>query len=650
MKFLKYIISFIIIMCCFTLVGEFYQSYADNFSNMYETNFYPQEGISKDEMLSDIKRAADKNNVMICIINYTKENIFKTYIDIYGYDSVFKYIKSEYEISQGEFPSVFSGKTLVSYYDFYNIPDSILNASNTIYSVIGSENEVRNFKKDLINKYGGSFPSADDAGYRKEAGNRIIIVWLIASVIISFMTLSLNSMCKKETMIRVSLGESIGKIVFKNILLDSVVISVAFVLSVLILKHFTNVFFYFKITLLMCAVLIALNILSNLNLLRINVRLAFSKDVDKIAEPVNYLVKVVCSVLTAILLCSNLTVMYEAVKLKNQESFFLERKDYNYLSIVNNNDDDTTYIETQFYLLYNKKFDIQYIDKCVGYNPNNNAVLVFENTLPYLAERIPEIDVDELNKTGCAVIIPDDAMLSDDDIDYLCNEFEDDSENVSVIKYKDSPSVITIDQDYLNRSEWIKNPVILYVNTADMKPYKKDDVLKEGQNVIPTSLFFRFNNMLIKSEDNELSNFEKEYNVTITKENAYEYYLYRWQIMKRTLYLNTVIFIFVLMLDIGISYMIIKTEYKINAVEFAVKKANGYSMFERIKKLYYSSIISTAVCTIASVIIAKVFLLGTAKYLLIGNAIICIIEILIIALICRRYEKVSVPKILKGGL
>ena len=104
------------------------------------------------------------------------------------------------------------------------------------------------------------------------------------------------------------------------------------------------------------------------------------------------------------------------------------------------------------------------------------------------------------------------------------------------------------------------------------------------------------------------------------------------------------------MLDIGISYMIIKTEYKINAVEFAVKKANGYSMFERIKKLYYSSIISTAVCTIASVIIAKVFLLGTAKYLLIGNAIICIIEILIIALICRRYEKVSVPKILKGGL
>lgn len=97
--------------------------------------FIYKDGDTAQKMLSDIQNTAKSHNVSIFVQDIQVKNMFTCEVNIYCDDIVKQILRSEYSIKSGKYKSIFSGNTTVNFYDFMDVPDTLLE-TKLLFSII----------------------------------------------------------------------------------------------------------------------------------------------------------------------------------------------------------------------------------------------------------------------------------------------------------------------------------------------------------------------------------------------------------------------------------------------------------------------------------------------------------------------------------
>ncbi|WP_346887373.1 DUF1430 domain-containing protein [Clostridium sp. UBA1056] len=656
MKKIKYIISFCIMFIGLLIIGESHIFYLDNFYSQYAyTTLYLQDNTTSAEMITDITNSATSNEVKVFTFVQSHPNSSLTEYDIYGTPGVENYINENSNIFEGKYTSLLLGSINFRFNNIDNVPNI---KSQNEYYVIGSKENVHQFKMELIDKYAGNHPRP---GYPdKESENNTIAIWVLISCIILLFSVYDVISHKKENLIRMTMGERISKIILENILLDSFAFITSFTLIFFILSKYTYIFFNFKISIISFVILLCINGLLYLSLYFSKVKEAFSNgENSKKLLSLNYGLKLVTTIITIFIISSNIAFIFQSCSFYKQRTFFEDHSDYYYVKFMykptENSDgslnsmwEESHAVQETFYKEFFKEFNATSV-KDLSSAKNIGAISANRNAFDHLSSKIDELNSLNLDK-DFYFILPDGMENDLEIIDVLkintpFNEVVDSVYDYDVIYYHDSIEVVGIDEDYVYGSHLVKKPAIIYNNMSE-------DQIK---NLKFNSLDEIYDLMYqISSEDqiNKFNKFIAEHDLEgqfIQKINVLEKYEDMWIVAKRVLYINLVFSVLVLLLEIIIINSIIILEYKVNAIELSIKKVLGYSIFQKNRKIIMMTVITTISSILIAIIVNIIMETQIGHYLALGGLIILILEVSIITFNINRIEKSNIQKILKGG-
>lgn len=663
MKKFKIILFGLLAIFGFFLNSENYQDYLRSFENGndYVTMYSPPE-VENQEMIDDLLSAAQKNDVSFFVSEYSNSSTFSAQKNIYySSEEVVDLINNKYDIFEGTYKSILCGKTDVIFNDISSINN--LPTYNYFWIFGDKDNQIQ-FKKELVSKYGGSVPRE---GFSVDGTvKNCIRVWLMlfsVSLLFSFYQILSD---KKEALVRTIYGESLGLYIGKSILFDSLMYSITFSVIYFFMSSFCYVKFCIKYVVLLFGCLLIINALLHLNMLRFNLKKDLSKSKQSSHHLILcYILKLVISVVTISIVTVNGSVVLEGIKYYTQKDFFESRSEFSYvqnkIKFSESNEDN---------LLINAKYRYSFYQHFTGEGKavmqvylgdikysNNNYPIVYinKNNLKYLLDRIPELNADLFSENKVYYLFPSN-ISNASDFDSVLKETDDwvrwnlemhynYSYQYSIINYRNSISMIALSNRFELRSDYLINPIIAYNNRDESQD--NYEITSDIRDIYDKDIMYDV------SED-EIIELEKEsgYNPAqffLEIHNVYDDFQNNMIIVKRIGYINTVISVLVILLNIIITAIIISLEYSINKIELAVKKTIGYSRSERFKKLHFISGITTVIGTISFICINKAMHLTSSGMILICGLVILFFDLIIIMTFTRKADKDQIHKILNGG-
>ena len=117
----------------------------------------------------------------------------------------------------------------------------------------------------------------------------------------------------------------------------------------------------------------------------------------------------------------------------------------------------------------------------------------------------------------------------------------------------------------------------------------------------------------------------------------------------RIVLLNSIISLFLMMLEMVIIVTIIKLEYMVNAKELAIKKILGYSVFNKNKTIFLLNICGAGISIITMIVVSLMFEVTKVPTVLLVGTALTVTEAGLIVFNILELERTSIPKILKGG-
>jgi hypothetical protein len=141
----------------------------------------------------------------------------------------------------------------------------------------------------------------------------------------------------------------------------------------------------------------------------------------------------------------------------------------------------------------------------------------------------------------------------------------------------------------------------------------------------------------------------ENYNVQLFSVSIGEQYQYHWDVLNKSLYINSLLTILFLILNLLITVVTVRLEYSVNAVQLALQKVMGYTFFERQRKLFFGCGICSAASTTIVVMTSHIFHLSGWLYVLCAGILFFVLDLLVLTIIVQKAEKERIIKILKGG-
>ncbi|WP_368294525.1 DUF1430 domain-containing protein [Dehalobacter sp. TBBPA1] len=657
MKKIKLIVIYLLITIGFIFNGELFILYLDGFQESYYQSGFDfvnrEAAIEEKEVIQDFLNAGEAYDVDFFFVDSTIISAYAKEITVFGTPNALETLQVK-GILEGKHNSLFMGETQVRYADFSKIK-TMEKFKDCYY--IGDQSQLkamRLFKASLVGKYGGGLPKLFSSD--KETWLNLLAVWSIVFGLILLLTIYEIISLKKEIMVRITLGEDVRTVFGKNALADIGILVSAFLCLPFILSLLSNSNVLFKIKALALSFLVFMiaNTLINAAVLRVN----FKKDIAARRSgggllTANYILKTMTTVLTLIVLSSNFTILAQGYLMYKQHDFFSEHKDYSYYQLnyrVNNHlgktISDESMMNQEFYKRF-QKYSLQYNDLTANFRSPYPVILINQNSFA------------EISKVSYALA---EAVQSTDDDYYLLvpSGISEDSQECFIAKemitaffgekilssvktkvYDDDVSLVGIHNQpnkYVSRP--MANPIIIYNNTLQqIDEYQADN-----------DMYYAYDTMY-NIPERDFNQFITEYQLSDqirVKSNALDVYEHNWAIILRNVKLVVILSIFLLALEIALISFIIKLEYQFNAMELALKKVLGYSLFARNKRL----ILITLVVFLVSIILAFLLrgLLGIAEGadLIWGGLILLAVELIFIAMKASTMEKANVPAILKG--
>ncbi|HZJ75717.1 MAG TPA: hypothetical protein VFD25_03925, partial [Clostridia bacterium] len=548
------------------------------------------------------------------------------------------------------------------------IPDINLVSS---YYLIGDIKNQDVFKQQLINLYGGGL--VKDGKKDNSEIKSIISLWLIVIAISLLLTGYEILLNKKETHVKVIFGEKTRNIFLKNFLKEFVFFLVASVLLFAITSLFTNSLFLVEYSVFMIICMLTSNAMLHLGMFRHNYKEAFSKYGSSVALlSASYAMKITASILAILIVSANFVIIFEAISFRTQKDFFQAHSEYVYIDLMyadrtNKTGDDggreaiRRIKKADKLLLEIYKYCFQKYDAAIYCNIGSSIgrdeqiALFNKSAKDYLFENIKGLDKKVFEEEKIHIFFPKEQYplsLDDEFMDYMLSTISrfvgEDIEKISydIATYNKNTKLIGLTKDNVTFSDYMDNPIVVFLNF--------DDSLLINENTVRHSWGVFDKYIMYKITREELVDFISGFGFDSETDvfrvtNVYENYLSTWRTIKRTMYINIVLSILVILLEAIIIATIIKLEYKVNAMELSIKKTLGYSMLSKNRKILSIPFISSVFSVFGILVFNNYFNYSQYKYLFFGVAVFFILEMCIIFYYTDKMEKASVPKILKGG-
>lgn len=636
MKKIKYIISLILFIIVFGFIGEIYVWHVDSFETSYtNVTMYLQKDTTQEQMIQDIYHAAEKENVEVFTIDQEIENIFSTKRIIYGTDGVAPYLSDISKIEPGNFQSIFLGNVQIEFKSLKEIEDI---SQTELYQVIGSKDNIIEFKKDLVNQYAGRFPQEGSGS--NENLFILISIWSISLLFSLLMTLYEVALMKKEVMIQIISGESLKNVINKNIWLDLAVYVIMLTIIPLALNSFTTPTYLIDISIIAIIIFLLLNSIIFLSLYFTDYKKDMgSREASKSVLNLSYLYKIISIVLVIIVMSSCIELIHQGADYYRQKSFFEEKKEYYYIGFGSLHYDVEDLYNDAYQQFSEKEKVFSLVNLDTFGEVNAEYILGNSAAIEYLQANISDIENFSF-KEKIYFIIPDkwkyNQKIYDNSMEIWTSYYKGEYD-YEILPYKENVNIIYMANSGNISTGFIKNPIIILNNLPNDNKYWNSTYIS--------------NSSLFNISDKEWLSFIAKHefeNETYYQTNAYDYYMHQWQLFKRNMFIGIVLFIVLIILESIIIRTIISYEYRVRAIELTLKKIFGYKLFERHKKILLTTLISGIVSLFIAAIIF--YLIGqTSIYILLGGLFILFIEMMILLFYINKTDKINIQKILKGG-
>ncbi len=631
MKKIRWMTALVFFAAGFLIIGELFTWHADSFETEYlSCTMYLQPGDDGEVMKQNIEDAAEAENVGVFAVVRSMENSYTEKMTIYGTDGSRKEIMERSKIREGEFRSFILGNIRIEYEDFRKIPDMDL---MTEYFVAGTEDAAERFKSRLIDRYAGSYPKEGYASY--EMKRTISMLWIIIDLLLILMTVYEMMLENKEMAVRMVMGEDIRVRMARRILMDTGIYSLSFAAIYGAEQQMTEAGFLLERSLAGLLVLIGLNAAVRILMgLRLTSSHLFRREGGFPCMAGSVMKFFILTILLSFV-CSFVQVFMDGREYGQQEEYFRAHEDYSFvnLCICDENREACTkdlfraadcdiccrarmdfYEEEQGRWILTQDKDLTQEEKDILGGDGDDGITVYVST----KEKPDEIRMEA---------------------EYLLKEMAGCSEEFCVKEYEENLDFLCMDGfGEKVQTEYVRNPIIV------VDRHLTEHILEKGN-----SLFTYCPSMMLRMDRMEWERFLKEHEKSLVSEStcrtgAYERYLDEKKQQNRLMKGAAFLCILFLVIDFMATELMLELEFSFRAMEKAIRKICGASIWENYRLTIGASILPAVLCIPVSVHFM-------------GGACGCILPVMLIAMELAaagmkiaEMEHACITSILKGGI
>ncbi len=652
MKKTKILITLILLIFCFVLNSELYQSYLTSFgSDYYYVNITSDES-SYEALPLYLDDFGNINKRPVFYVEIKDETAGQTRVNIYCTDSAYTDLTEKRQIKNGIFKGAISGTTTVNLYKMTDMPT----VNDTVKVYFAAEKyELKSIHSQINRNYTTGLIQESETNGEKLFSIGLWFLFGIVYLLFSGLNLQFN---KKELFLKISLGCTKRKAVLTEAAKDGaqLVLSAAFVW--LALEKFIYTDFNLYIFVIAIGLVFIANIFIYLTIYRIKHKeILYGGNIGEATVANCYIVKVVSMVLTVLLLSMNIALIGENISPIINTKYIENYRDYEFAELDFSHCEQDEYFDDSLY----------YSELLLDGLSSGNAVVSINN--PYFGDGgkdfiftndnsfLIESGLDDFVNNGENIIIlpydigdekePEEVILkcAYSSIKGVTGAEEEDIE-VNIV-YAEKPSkALYIDlNDKVNAQLGYavsKNPVYIYFNTDNFSFLKIDsNELWETQ-----SKYALYKNGFLKGA---IASIDYEGMLSQSK-SADSVFSDNRQTLVKTVFLSVVIILLQLLIDFSLINALIKVEYSANAVELTLKKLMGYSVFRKNRSLIFLNIYSGAIGIMTAVVGFYLLSVSLKVVAVIAGLAVMAIETLILIMTIRRFEHLNTLRIIKGGV
>ena len=649
MKRLKLMIVTVMLFTSLFIIGESRMLTLEGFAEPFvSTTIYPNPKISEQQMLKDIERAATKHRVDVFTYEEEPRGTFSSIKTIYGTAGTEAALASR-SIQERIYQSVFLGDITFKFKPLSEHPN--ISYTPNFYG-IGSAASVKAFKMELIDTYAGNHPQP---GYNESAElYKVLGVFTLVAIIMVLLTFYELAVVRKELLVRLSMGESLARWITRSIIADSIILLLGFVVSFVILRSFTPIDPYLMLFSGLVAGLIVLNGLVYLRLRRLAIKEAFSNGQRSTKLLLfTYGMKFMTAFLTILMLSSSITFIAEAVTIYKQRPFFEAKQNYSYTYLGHKvtsprfSDEESLVIseqiQTELYTRFYDDFKGTLSTPIENFStPGQPAVLMNQRAFNEVAGQFTNSA--SVLKHPLTFFAPEGAEIpGKSNIDSTLRLFGLTAyleESYPVVRYQENFETVAIDQNLVNGSTLVTQPLLVVLNEA-----KQTEVPKRLSHVLLGDVMYDLDQAAFQDYVAEKQMTEE----LVLQTNVWEKYLGIWEAAKRLMNMNLIFAVLILGLELLVIWTVLRLEYQVNAIELSVQKVMGYSIWQKNRRLVLSTMGITLVSSLAVAITAYILEFSSPWLLLGGGALLLLVEGTLLIWLIRKIERANVQRILKGG-
>lgn len=570
------------------------------------------------------------------------ESNYKTSLTIFGSEpSVKDTLYRTMNIAEQKYTSLLNGTTEVKYHSLSELISLNGNSQNRL-SFIGNQKDILKIYEEIVDKYDVGYPKYTEATEK----DMILIVWLMIDFLAIVMSCIEVLRRKKEVVIRVSLGEDVRRIIVKSVLSDITMYIFVYCFARLFIYQYISGEYEHNLALMVYSIGILLSVLPYLTFCRYDMRMAFANaNESKGVLNVLYATKIIVTALTIVTLSTNLSsIHWNAL---SDDELIEPYKDCIYIDLRNTGSGDYSNEEAFWNNVYATKYDrinpilcINILDDKTDYILlNNNAKDMLQGFSDMLPDTNDTVDFiifihKNLSLTGEKEM----ALLSMSSfIENTVTEL-----NIQVIEYDERQVFSYIASSDVYGIKDSTNPVVIFQTNSNVKFDGASLQRYAGNEIMFRVSQEEFEN-IVTDYTELVSGFE-----TVTT-NVNEYYTYQKNFIVKLVSFLSSLCVIVLLLDVAIVISISSMEYRIHSLEISLKKISGYSIFDRNKKLFVTSLLSDSLIITALSILGLITDIYSAGLSGIIGVLLIAFETLILCGNITKVEKENIHKILKGG-
>lgn len=638
---------------------EIYQGYLDRFSTQF---YFTETALKESNQKKFIEYAlelADIYGVEIMIIDSTPQNVGLGGLDVYTTEETAARLKSEFFLREGLSSSIISGKTQVT---FHSMEDALRDGFETIY-YIGDYSDISGMRNQLNTLYQLGFPKRLNKNTYFKLFPIIVVIVFVLLLLVTWYDILFQ---RKENFVDSILGNSLWHRILKNIVCDTVVFGVEYILFWQIFDHIFDLIFYINTIHIIFICFLLVNALLYLTLLRVNYKKSQSyADINAHSLVYCYLMKTI-SVIVLLLACSvQIKEISQELEITSTYKMSEKYEEYGFVyfyPITSDIPDDMSKIS---YMIERKcRFFAEFYDEgkvsLSSYRGDFldvcDLVVANENTF-YIDPLKKLLPADMTEK--CVCFIPR-IYESDDEFPYEFIEAIFPADNcitVDIIYYDDDIDMLHFDRNTRDvEYGYFKthNPVVYYIGDVNMEALlarSKMNSMYDGDYEALDMASLASDAMYdITEEDIEemiqdlkLKDFDYQGVMDYCYEAGY--------VVFRKLITNLVTVILMILLEFVLITTIVKMEFVVGAKQSAVEYVLGYSTLKRNRIMFLSNTIAIMI-GIAGVVFSSLIFNYGIYYMgvVITSVLIFAFEFTVMGISMNIYGRKEVIRILKGDM